>query len=235
MMVSCKRALTAEELLEPFFKRSRLHDVSMVGPDEPSPTTAQETASCDADFLAAAAAAVEEAELRRMPDDAQDQPALKRLRGMIEGTSNAAASSSEPVKEEVSVRHWAEALVKSLHGCPSVEQAVQRCGAALNDFGSEVRSAALREADQAREEMRPNAIETTCSRLQHTNKVLLRAVHHLAERCRRSEGSSNEVQSLRQALEQSQEAQRRLQHSNQVLQEHLKVHLNACHLAGDSR
>ncbi|CAJ1372926.1 unnamed protein product [Effrenium voratum] len=24
-----------------------------------------------------------------MPDDAQDQPALKRLRGMIEGTSNA--------------------------------------------------------------------------------------------------------------------------------------------------
>eukprot|EP00438_Fugacium_kawagutii_P006122 Skav220130 [mRNA] locus=scaffold731:315903:321762:- [translate_table: standard] len=43
----------------------------------------------------------------------------------------------------------------------------------------------------------------------------------------------HEVQSLRQALEQSQDVQRRLQHSNQVLQEHLKVHLNACHLAGD--
>eukprot|EP00434_Breviolum_minutum_P016308 symbB.v1.2.014370.t1/scaffold956.1/size149065/3 len=88
-------------------------------------------------------------------------------------------------------------------------------------------------AEQTREEMRPNTIEATCSRLQHTNKVLLRAVHHLAERSRRLESSSCEVHSLRQALEQSQEAQRRLQHSNQVLQEHLKVHLNACHLAGD--
>ncbi|CAK9079565.1 unnamed protein product [Durusdinium trenchii] len=229
MLVSCKRPVTTEELLEPLFKRSRLHDVSMVGPDEPSPVAVQEASSCDTDFVEAAAEAVEEAELRR-PVDSQDQPALKRLRGMIEG-SNASASSSEA--KEASVNHWAEALVKSLHCCPSVEQAVQRCGVALTEFGSQVRLAALREAEQTREEMRPNTIEATCSRLQSTNKVLLRAVHHLAERCRRLEGSSGEVQSLRQALEQSQEAQRRLQHSNQVLQEHLKVHLNACHLAGD--
>mmetsp|Transcript_73684 Transcript_73684/g.117234 ORF Transcript_73684/g.117234 Transcript_73684/m.117234 type:complete len:232 (-) Transcript_73684:89-784(-) len=231
MLVSCKRPVTTEELLEPLFKRSRLHDVSMVEPDEASQVVLQEVSACDTDFVEAAAAAVEEAELRR-PVDSQDEPALKRLRCMIEGSNTSAASSTDPSKEAM-VRSWAEALVKSLHGCPSVEQAVHRCGVALTDFGSEVRAAALREAEQTREEMRPNTIEATCSRLQNTNKVLLRAVHHLAERCRRLEGSSGEVQSLRQALEQSQEVQRRLQHSNQVLQEHLKVHLNACHLAGD--
>eukprot|EP00434_Breviolum_minutum_P016306 symbB.v1.2.014368.t1/scaffold956.1/size149065/1 len=140
MLVSCKRAVTTEELLEPLFKRSRLHDVSMVGPDEPSPVVVQEASTCDTDFVEAAAAAVEEAELRR-----PDEPALKRLRCMIEGSNPSAASSADPSKE-ASVRSWAEALVKSLHGCPSVEQAVQRCGVALTDFGSEVRAAALREA-----------------------------------------------------------------------------------------
>ncbi|CAE7406587.1 Pxmp2 [Symbiodinium natans] len=231
MLLSCKRPLTTEELLEPLFKRSR-HDVLM-GPEEHALVAAQEAAGCDADFVeAAAAAAVEEAEYRRMPDDVQDQPALKRLRGMIEGPSTAAAPSSEGMSKEALVRHWAEDVVKSLHGCPSVEQAVQRCSAALTDFESQVRSATMREAEQLREEMRANSVEeATCSRLQHTNKVLLKAVHHLAGRCRKLEGSSSEVQSLRQALEQSQETQRRLQHSNQVLQEHLKVHLNACHLA----
>ncbi|CAL1144002.1 unnamed protein product [Cladocopium goreaui] len=210
MLVSCKRAVTTEELLEPLFKRSRLHDVSMVGPEEASQVVVQEASACDTDFVEAAAAAVEEAELRR-PVDSQDEPALKRLRCMIEGSNTSAASSTDPSKEAM-VRSWAEALVKSLHGCPSVEQAVQRCGVALTDFGSEVRAAALREAEQTREEMRPNTIE----------------VHHLAERCRRLEGSSGEVQSLRQALEQSQEVQRRLQHSNQVLQESCRLSADSC-------
>jgi len=234
MLLSCKRPVTTEELLEPLFKRTR-HDVFMAGPEEHALTAAQEASACDAAFVEAAAAAIEEAEYRRMPDDVQDQPALKRLRGMIEGPSGAAASSNEGGlnKDEALVRQWAEDLVKSLHGCPSVEQAVQRCSAALTGFGSQVRSATLREAEELREELRPNAVEAeaTCSRLQHTNKVLLKAVHRLAGRCRKLEGSSSEVQSLRQALEQSQETQRKLQHSNQVLQEHLKVHLNVCHLA----
>eukprot|EP00439_Symbiodinium_sp_Y106_P029296 s932_g3.t1 len=482
MLLSCKRPVTTEELLEPLFKRTR-HDVFMAGPEEHALTAAQEASACDADFVEAAAAAIEEAEYRRMPDDVQDQPALKRLRGMIEGPSSTAASSNEGGvnKDEALVRQWAEDLVKSLHGCPSVEQAVQRCSAALTGFGSEdaiiifalfqffcvmnsrsilqclaawkrvssdmleiygdfavvqpvlaksltsgvayvlgdliaqrvegqpvinvgrcthngitglilhgpilhfwilflegrrgtaharpfshlfsngdcllavlakvamdqtlfsatlnaayalllgilagktleesmshmrrtvppamfsswrfwpivhlvtyssfmpiqfkvlwndiaevvwvailsyianvkamnlnisegpsgkqgkvslrnvyaedgdsVQATAVHEscrhnpAEELREELRPNAVEAeaTCSRLQHTNKV-----HHLAGRCRKLEGSSSEVQSLRQALEQSQETQRKLQHSNQVLQEHLKVHLNVCHLA----
>mmetsp|Transcript_60738 Transcript_60738/g.113539 ORF Transcript_60738/g.113539 Transcript_60738/m.113539 type:complete len:230 (-) Transcript_60738:37-726(-) len=229
MLLSCKRPVTTEELLEPLFKRTR-HDVSMAGSEEHALVAVQEAAGCDA-VVEAAAAALEEAELRRMPDDSQDQPALKRLRGMIEGSGTTAVAAAESASREVSVRHWAEDLVKSLHGCPSVDQAIQRCSAGLSDFGSHVRMAALREAEQVREEMRPSAVEATCSRLQHTNKVLLRAVHHLADRCRKLEGSSSEVQSLRQALEQSQETQRRLQHSNQVLQEHLKVHLNVHHLA----
>ncbi|CAE7648376.1 Pxmp2 [Symbiodinium sp. CCMP2456] len=108
-------------------------------PEEHALTAAQEASACDADFVEAAAAAIEEAEYRRMPDDVQDQPALKRLRGMIEGPSGTAASSNEGGlnKDEALVRQWAEDLVKSLHGCPSVEQAVQRCSAALTGFGSQ--------------------------------------------------------------------------------------------------
>merc|ERR1712014_73882 len=118
---------------------------------------------------------------------------------------------------------------KSLHGCPSVEQAAQRCAAVLSEFETEVRQMVLREAEQARATNSEEA-SSNQSRLQHTNKVLLRAVHHLAERCRRMEDGSREeeLQSLRQALEQAQDAQRRLQHSNEVLQEHIKIHLNSC-------
>mmetsp|Transcript_91688 Transcript_91688/g.163192 ORF Transcript_91688/g.163192 Transcript_91688/m.163192 type:complete len:238 (-) Transcript_91688:82-795(-) len=235
MLVSCKRALTTEELLAPFVKRSRLSDLPLSSDETigfPSASDASDTASaCDTEVAAAAAEAVAEAERRRLSeDDLQDQPALKRLRGMFEGTSPSAASDSHgpesSANREASIRHWAEGLVKSLHGCPSVEQAAQRCAAVLADFEAEVRQTALREADQAREEMRSDEAGSSQS-LHHTNKVLLRAVHHLAERCRRFEGGSSEVQSLRQALEQSQDANRRLQHSNEVLQEHIKVYLNS--------
>merc|ERR1712137_670706 len=63
---------------------------------------------------------------------------------------------------------------------------------------------------------------------QITNKVLMRAIHHLAERCRCLDSAASEVERLRQELEQSFETQQRLAHSNEVLQEHLKIHLNRC-------
>lgn len=237
-MSSCKRIISAEELLEPFMKRSRLmHDVCMSGPEEPTcgASSSDETAvaaACDTEVVAAAAAAMAEAERRKLLPSCgaqDDQPALKRLRGMFESTGSPAASpaSDSTASREASNRHWAREVVKSLHGCPSVEQAAQRCASVLSEFETEVRQTALREAEQVRattEEASQNQ-----SRLQHTNKVLLRAVHHLAERCRRLEDGSREeeVQSLRQALEQAQDAQRRLQHSNEVLQEHIKIHLNS--------
>eukprot|EP00930_Biecheleria_cincta_P033449 TRINITY_DN23180_c0_g1_i1.p1 TRINITY_DN23180_c0_g1~~TRINITY_DN23180_c0_g1_i1.p1 ORF type:complete len:242 (-),score=66.64 TRINITY_DN23180_c0_g1_i1:77-802(-) len=240
MMVSCKRAVTTEELLEPFMKRSRLHDVCMSGPEPACWAVADDAmaaaAARDTEVVAAAAVAMAEAERRRLLpscDVQEDQPALKRLRKMFEGMGAHAATAvpDGTANREASIRHWSEGLVKSLHGCPSVEAAAQRCTAVLSEFETEVRQATLREADQARATSEEAG---STQSLQHSNKVLLRAVHHLAERCRRLEDGSREeeIQSLRQALEQSQDAQRRLQHSNEVLQEHIKIHLNACRAGG---
>lgn len=241
MMVSCcKRAVTTEELLEPFMKRSRLHDVCMSGSEPACWAVADDAmaaaAARDTEVVAAAAVAMAEAERRRLlpgSDIQEDQPALKKLRRIFDGTCPQAATAAPDgsASREASIRHWSEGLVKSLHGCPSVEAAAQRCTAVLSEFEAEVHQATLREADQAR----ANSQEASSTQsLQHTNKVLLRAVHHLAERCRRLEDGSRdeEIQSLRQALDQSQDVQRRLQHSNEVLQEHIKIHLNAVRASG---
>merc|ERR1719265_2761718 len=63
---------------------------------------------------------------------------------------------------------------------------------------------------------------------QPSSKVLMRAVYHLAERCKRLKASSEERAVLQQQLEQSQMDQRRLAHSNEMLQSHLKLHLGEC-------
>lgn len=223
----------AEDFLEPLFKRCRL-DVCMTGPED---WHAQDQAS----FASAAAAVAADLDRRRclQMDDLQE-PAMKRLRGLSAASDAAASSVGAAASQEAqasgnggreaSIRVWTEALVRTLQGCPSVEEAMHRCSGALLEFEAEVRQTALREADAAAaEEDRPQ--ECSPQNLQHTNRVLMRAVHHLAERCRRLEAGTAETPALRQALEQSQEAQRRLSHSNQVLQEHLKVHLNGCHAA----
>jgi len=238
MVVRCKRPISTEELLYPFVKRARLHDVCMTGSEEPacwspaSDTTAV-SAVRDAEVVATAAAAVAEAERRRLLpacDAQEDEPALKRLRGMLDDAFHSACAAPDSAASNegsASIWQWSEGLVKSLHGCPSVEQAVQRCAEVLSEFESNVSKKAFSQAEQAQ------AASEDASRaqsLQHTNKVLLRAVYHLAERCRRLEGASREeeIQSLRQALDQSQDVQRRLQHSNEVLQEHIKIHINSC-------
>lgn len=148
---------------------------------------------------------------------------------------------------EVALRAWAEAMVRALHGCPSIDAAMQRCTRLLSDVDAEARQAALlehsereqavvaeREAAEAAtsearggrdgEERPPDTIQG----LVHTKGVLMRAVHHLAERCRRLEASDKEVAVLTQALQQAEEAKRRLAHSNEVLQGHLRLHLDSC-------
>lgn len=118
------------------------------------------------------------------------------------------------------IQGWAEALVKTLHGCPSVEEAVQRCSRALSDVEAAVRQTTINEFDAA--EARQNE---ELQAAQNKGRVLMRAVHHLAERCRRLEGGNEELVHLRQALEQSQEEQRRVSHSNEILMSHLRLHL----------
>eukprot|EP00930_Biecheleria_cincta_P052258 TRINITY_DN3750_c0_g1_i1.p1 TRINITY_DN3750_c0_g1~~TRINITY_DN3750_c0_g1_i1.p1 ORF type:complete len:244 (-),score=46.98 TRINITY_DN3750_c0_g1_i1:367-1098(-) len=238
MMVGCKRPISTEDLLDPFVKRSRLYDVCMIGCEEPTcwcpanDATAV-SAARDADVVATAAAAVAEAERRRLLpacDAQEDEPALKRLRGMLEEKNPCASAvpdSTANNEGSACIQQWSEGLVRALHGSPSVEQAVERSAAVLSEFEAEVRQKALSQVEHAA----ASSEDTSCAQnLQPANKVLLRAVYHLAERCRRLEGASreDEIHSLRQALDQSQDMQRRLQHSNEVLQEHIRIHLNSC-------
>jgi hypothetical protein len=137
-----------------------------------------------------------------------------------------------------SLRPWTQKLVTALHGCPSVEAALQRCEPVLRDFGAELRereqsrAAASAAADAAAKEASSGSRGTPCSEqgLQYENRILKRAVLHLADRCRHKEANATanakEVAVLRQAVEQAQESQRRLAHSNEMLQGHLRLQMN---------
>lgn len=231
MIVSCKRLLGPyEDLLEPLHKRYRTEG-PLAGPEEIPGYTCGLSASS--------------VERRRhhLEDDCQG-PAEKRLRvgshDFLERTESscsgaradagAGADSAREAREarEAGIHTWAEDIVKALHGCPSVEEAIQRCARSLGDFESEVRQKALAEAEDSKERGAEDSGRSESGQsLQHTNKVLMRAVHHLAERCRRQEASASEADELRQALEQAQDRERRLQHANEVLQGHLKLHLDS--------
>lgn len=186
-------------------------------------------------------------------DEEMQLPADKRLRQMLVAAArnsdvlgdspsassiggNAAVAAENNAEGEAQARGWAETVVLALHGSPSVEEAKRRCSEVLGDFGAEVRKAAIREADaqsarsvQENDDTRP---QDSLQRLQHSNSVLWRAVRHLAKRCSRFEAEVSapreDISALRNQLEQSQEAQRRLAHSNEVLQGHLRLHLDAC-------
>jgi len=213
MIVSCKRLLEPyADLLEPINKRNR-------------------SGMLDEDSGMSSSCAVE-ARRRQQVEDIQEffleQPAEKRLRanGEFLGANDSSASSTgvDPGSSgigsdrELMIRGWAETVVRSLQGCPSVEEAVQRCARLLSDFEGDVQQA------MQREEVAESAESIQC--LQHTKRVLMRAVHHLAQRCRSIEASTGEVDELRDELEKSQDAQRRLAHANEMLKGHLRLYLD---------
>lgn len=179
---------------------------------------------------------------RRNHEDMEDDsefdgglpPAEKRFRSMTAG------SSADCSTDNVEVRPWVETVVRALHGCPSVDVAVQRCSKVLGDFKAEVSQVTAREVQQVNEaaaaaaacqagaEPQDEVTYREMQSLKHTNQVFRRAVFHLAERCRKVESGAQEVTSLRQQLEQSLEVNKRLQHSNEVLQSHLRVQMDYC-------
>mmetsp|Transcript_40160 Transcript_40160/g.63757 ORF Transcript_40160/g.63757 Transcript_40160/m.63757 type:complete len:247 (-) Transcript_40160:76-816(-) len=166
-------------------------------------------------------------------DDSPLEPAEKRLRLGCSPLGSDCSGASSSSREE-SVRRWAEAIVKTLQGCPSVEEAHQRAARFLTDVEAEVRQSTLSEVERdcpspSRSDTEERPSQESTQALQHTNRVLMRAVHHLAKRCHRIEAGNEETPMLRQELEKSEEAIRRLQHSNEVLQHHLKLALNECH------
>mmetsp|Transcript_28998 Transcript_28998/g.52809 ORF Transcript_28998/g.52809 Transcript_28998/m.52809 type:complete len:248 (-) Transcript_28998:54-797(-) len=232
MIVGCKRPPALfDDLYDPLGKRCRLLSDS-----------SEETARAITEAVVAAAEAAAEAtssgcEKRRGQDIVEcAESADKRLRLSSSGqwvstvqSSREEAEASSEAEKEASVRGWAESLVRLLKGCPSVEEATLHCIRVLTDFDAEVRQEALQEARHLQEQQSapdelpsPEAMQA----LQHKNSVLLRAVHHLAHRCKNLEVGADEVASLRAELENSQEQVRRLVHSNEVLQGHLRVHLD---------
>lgn len=248
MIVGCKRQPSFEDLLGPLAKRYRLEALLAAElPEGHGDFNA--SASNDGVFTpAAAAAAAVAAEAneaaawqapshgeRRLTLSHAEEPAEKRLRLGLDVRSgpdcvdsDGTATSGPQVPD---VRQWAEAVVGQLHGCPSVEEAAQRCERALTEFGAQVREAALREASQQEPEPAPDPCEepdaaSDVSQGMPASRVLMRAVYHLAERCKRLESSNDEVAGLRRALAEAQEVQRRLAHSNEVLQGHLRVSLS---------
>lgn len=223
MIVGLKRPSFFEEI---YGKRCRL-DGLMDLPEDPSCSSCPSSASVE-DVIAAVASSLDREKRRTSMDDSTPEPMEKRLRldspQHIEG-DGCGGSSSNPARE-ADLRRWSEAVVRALHGCPSVEEAGQRCARVLGDIESEVRQATLREVEQTtppqRDDDRPQAP-------QPSNKVLMRAVHHLAERCKRMEAEkagSEEYAMLRRQLEESQAERRRLAHSNEMLQGHLRLHLD---------
>jgi hypothetical protein len=151
----------------------------------------------------------------------------KRLR--VDDMSDGEDSSSDDRRsggKENFVVGWATNIVKSLHGCPSVEEAVLRCSRHLTDIEAEVRQTTLSEVEVTSNKPPQESEEVQAA--QKTSRILMRAVKHLAERCKRNEGNNDEIAMLRQSLEQSQDENRRLQHSNEVLKGHLRLYLDNC-------
>lgn len=249
MIVGCKRQPSFEDLLGPWAKRYRLEallaaelpeghvDLSASASSDGvvTPAAAAAAAVAAAANEAAAWPAVSHGE-RRLTLAHAEEPAEKRLRlgldvrsgpDCVDSDGTAASGPQAP-----DVRQWAEAVVGQLHGCPSVEEAAHRCERALTEFGAQVRGAAFREASPQQEpEPAPDPCEgpdaaSEASQGMPASRVLMRAVYHLAERCKRLESSNDEVAGLRRALAEAQEAQRRLAHSNEVLQGHLRVSLS---------
>lgn len=167
-----------------------------------------------------------------MEDTAQDC-SVKRLR--VAGPS--APDPCEDSSKEA-IRRGAEATVRALKGCQSVEEAQQRAYFVLEEFQQEVRQATLNEVERSppretrsadsADERAPDDGAASPQALQEKNRTLMRAVYHLAERCKRFEAGCKDMPALRKELEDSKEAQRRLQHANELLQSHLRLHLSEC-------
>lgn len=231
----CERMLSVEEILEPFQKRRRL-DALLACPED---------SASEQDAIGALACSAAEKRVHSLLVDALQEHQDKRLRlGPLPSaadteetggfpSSNSSGCSGDPGLREAAIRGWAENIACALQGCPSTEEAAQRCVRALVEFEAEVRQSTLREAELSQDARGRGASvdedmqATPSEEMQHKNRVLMRAVNHLAERCRRLEQENSEKAALETALEQAQEVQRRLHHANQVLQGHLKIHLDA--------
>jgi len=246
MIIGVKRPPVYDAEFHEHVKRFRLEEETSEDAAPGSPGTASIE-----EFIAAALRSSLDSGNRRCRtgcgiDDTPQEPAEKRPRYGLGHTSvdSTGADNADlgSTPSEAKIRSWAEAIVRALHGCPSVEEASKRCSRVLEEVEAEVRQATLNEVDRtpvggssgssdcADDQSPTDGADGAGSpqELKSTNRILMRAVHHLAERCRRLEAGNEEVVALQKALEQSQAEQRRLQHSNEMLQGHLRIALAEC-------
>mmetsp|Transcript_61136 Transcript_61136/g.133902 ORF Transcript_61136/g.133902 Transcript_61136/m.133902 type:complete len:234 (-) Transcript_61136:408-1109(-) len=221
-MMGCKRLLApyADLLVsEPMAKKGR-HDVMM--------TTGSDDESTHGVNMSPRFVGGGESRQRSQIEDFQElfaeQPAEKRFRTMEPaGPSQSSDGSSDmPLSREAIRRGVATHLVQALQGCQSVEEAVRKVEDALTTFEGEVQQNTLKEVEVAAEGTAENV-----QSLQHTKKILMRAVHHLAQRCRQAESTAAETEGVKVELERCREGARRLAHQNDLLQCHLRLHLDS--------
>lgn len=227
MIVGMKRPSFFEEIYGKRYRVDSLLDLAEDSCCSSSPSSASVE-----DVIAVVEASVAREKRRACMDDTAPDPAEKRLRfdcqqHPCEGAEGEGGSRDT---KQADIKRWSEAIVHALHGCPSVEEAGQRCARVLAEVESDVRQSTLHEVGQTTP---PQQYDDRPQSTQPSSKVLMRAVYHLAERCKRLEASSDpavlkECAALRQQLEQSQVDQRRLTHSNEMLKTHLRLHLDEC-------
>lgn len=217
MTAVCKRLMPFEDC-DPLTKRLRM-DIALFATEDP-----EGFATWDGQDLPEQCI-----DLRRCPEDMLEPPEKRPRIGAScsEGSSTGSGihETGGDAEEDSAAKGWAEAIVKELRGCPSVVEANSRCSRMLSEFEELIRQERLREAD-TQDSQQEQSKEERMQRLQHTNRVLLRAVHQLGRRCTRLEAGTDEMTALRAALEQTQEQVRRLTHSNEMLQGHLRVQMD---------
>lgn len=134
------------------------------------------------------------------------------------------ASQSLDADRNSDITSWAEAVVKTLHGCPSVDVAITRTKQILADYEAEVRQNCLaQQADLQQEPPQSAPAEPAPSQqerlenLQHANRILFRALHNLNERNRRLQYEACRTEALRIELDNSEEIRKGLERTNEML------------------
>lgn len=235
MMLVGKRPPSAEDAFDPMLKRLRIEDVQLRADLERYLRSDLEAGrlSVDGARIDIDSCRTDMDHVCSFHEDSND-PVAKRLR-VYEPASSSGGDHDDA--QCPALEAWAEKVVRALHGCPSVQEAGQRCLRVLAEFRAETRQAAHEDAaaayaqQEAEQQEAAGDTRNTEERLAHTNRVLMRAVHHLADRVKRAEasanGSTDEVASLRALLEQADDEKRRLAHSNEMLKGHVRAHLQA--------
>lgn len=142
--------------------------------------------------------------LQHLQVEVEEERGVKRS---LTQTFESSASTEPPSQLD----EFADRLVRSLHGCPSMDEAKNRAKAALHAFRQQKQA----EIDQT---LQQNAA------LQHSNRVLMRTMQIMNEKHRGLKQSADASEQLRSELIATQEQLRKSEQNVKVLQWHIAQH-----------